>query len=125
MSEDRVRSARLEVQLLALVLGRPRLNGFLMVVGGVAVAVGDVLLGVLTGGYDPYFIPAGLAVSGAGLWLLVVPVPTEARARLLGHRRGSGVRWVLWQLGLGSLIFLGAGAGIYLFLGVLDPITAR
>ena len=110
---------RLSITFLAMALDRPKRWG--------AVGFGVGTVGPLANVFAASFLDMEVhalaiagppAVAGAGLWLLVAPVPQAAKERILGQPVAGepGVWWTLWQLGLGLCVLGGAGVGVYLFL---------
>jgi hypothetical protein len=105
--------ARWDVRALAAALDHPKRNGLLMIAIGFVVPMTSMVMGIVTGSFFPAAIPIGTAIMCAGAWLVVVPVPVGAKERLLGQDEVvAGRGWVLWQLGIGTMILVGAAVGI-------------
>ena len=112
---------RWEARALAASLDHPKRNGFLMMVAGFVVEATTVGMMALTGKYFPAAIPVGSSIACLGAWLVVVPVPVGAKAKILGESNVGGRGWVAWELGAGAMILIGGAVGIAALLDISMP----
>lgn len=98
--------------LFAEILERPVRNGLIASAIGALVAFLSVAAAFAAGGYLPFLLVIGSGMVPVGLAIAALPMPKNARDKLLGKDKSGGAGWFLWQLAVFVAFLIGGGGGL-------------
>lgn len=100
--------------MMAWVLENPLRNGLLASVAGGVLAALMLAMALFAGTYLPFFLVIGCGMVPVGAAIAILPLPENAREKLIGADKSGGAGWFLWQAAVFLAFLLGGGGGLLL-----------